>query len=71
MKAGRVVASGACGSGTLSGPATGEARALLRAQEPDVTIGLALAALMAGLAPVDFPSPLAGEGGARAEGVGG
>ncbi|HEX4182606.1 MAG TPA: molybdenum ABC transporter ATP-binding protein [Caulobacteraceae bacterium] len=52
MKAGKVIASGACGSGPLSGAATDEARALLRAQEPDVTIGLALAALMAGLSPV-------------------
>jgi molybdate transport system ATP-binding protein len=68
MKAGRVIASGECGSGTLSGPATDEARKLLLEQQPDVTVGLALAALMAGLAPVGIPSPLAGEGVGGADG---
>jgi molybdate transport system ATP-binding protein len=52
MKAGRMVASGPCGAGTASGVATVEARTLLAAQDADVTTGLALAALMAGLAPI-------------------
>ena len=53
MKAGRVVASGACGSGGAeTGAATSEVAALLAAQDAEVTTGLALAALMAGLEPV-------------------
>jgi molybdate transport system ATP-binding protein len=52
MTAGRVAASGPCGGGTASGPATDAARALLAAQDADVTTGLALAALMAGLGPI-------------------
>jgi molybdate transport system ATP-binding protein len=52
MKAGSVVASGACGGGAASGTATDEVRGLLASQTSDVTTGLALAALMAGLAPV-------------------
>ena len=52
MKAGRVVASGPSGTGSELGRATDEAQALLAAQGPDVVTGLALAALMAGLAPV-------------------
>ena len=55
MKAGRVVASGACGSGTAAGTATDEVQGLLAAQTSDVTTGLALAALMAGLAPIGAP----------------
>lgn len=53
MKAGRVAASGACGRAAGSGTATDEVRAILAAQTSDVTTGLALAALMAGLAPVE------------------
>ena len=52
MKVGHVVASGACGTGAASGTATDEVRTLLQAQASDVTTGLALAALLAGLAPV-------------------
>ena len=52
MNAGRVVASGPCGGRTTGPAATPEAAALLAAQDADVTTGLALAALMAGLAPV-------------------
>lgn len=55
MQAGSVVASGACGGGAQPAEATDEVRALLAAQAADVTTGLALAALMAGLAPVGAP----------------
>jgi len=62
MKAGRVVASGPCKAGVVGGGATEDVRAMLEAQEPDVVTGLALAALMAGLAPVGsspaFPTSL-------------
>ena len=52
MKAGGVVASGPCGAGSAGGAASGAAQAMLAAQGADVVTGLALAALMAGLAPV-------------------
>jgi hypothetical protein len=52
MKAGAVVASGPCKPGVGGAAATAEIQALLAAQPADVTTGLALAALMAGLAPV-------------------
>jgi molybdate transport system ATP-binding protein len=52
MKAGTVIASGRCKGGAAGGVATPEVQALLAAQDADVTTGLALAALMAGLAPV-------------------
>jgi molybdate transport system ATP-binding protein len=55
MKAGRVVACGPCGRAVTSGPATDAAVALLAEQDQDITTGLALAALMAGLAPVAAP----------------
>jgi len=55
MKAGRVAASGPCRRGGDGVAATDEVRALLAEQAPDVTTGLALAALMAGLAPVGAP----------------
>ena len=56
MQAGRVVASGPCGQGSRGAEATSEAQAMLAAQGPDVVTGLALAALMAGLAPVGSPT---------------
>jgi molybdate transport system ATP-binding protein len=55
MKSGRVVASGPCKKGAPSGLATDAAIALLAEQDRDITTGLALAALMAGLAPIAAP----------------
>jgi molybdate transport system ATP-binding protein len=53
MQAGSVAASGPCRpSGAPAGAANDQMQALLAAQPPDVTTGLALAALLAGLTPV-------------------
>ena len=55
MKSGRVVACGPCGTPGSPGLATDAAVTLLAEQDQDITTGLALAALMAGLAPIAAP----------------